>query len=157
NRAVLPLLGFVGVLMGAPARTASAAGPEDKVTPWVMDKTSGGATAEFIVVMARQADLNPARLMPTKGAKGKFVYDTLWSTAQSSQAALLAELKARGIEHRSFYVVNALWVKGNRALVLELAARSDVARIEGNPVIRNILPAPEGPAPDSPNVVEPGI
>ena len=155
NRAVLPTLGFV--LLGALALPASAAGPQDKVTPWVMDKTSGGATAEFIVVMAQKADLNPARLMPSKAAKGRFVYDTLWNTAQTSQAALVSELRTRGVEFRAFYVVNALWVKGDRALVMELAARSDVARIEGNPVIQNVLPAPEGPAPDSPTAIEPGI
>jgi subtilisin family serine protease len=38
-----------------------------------------------------------------------------------------------------------------------LAARPEVARIEGNPVIRNVLPQPEGPANEAPQVVEPGI
>jgi serine protease AprX len=153
HRAVLPALAFA--FLAAPA--AMAAKPEDKITPWVLEKTASGATAEFIVVLVPQADLAPARVLPTKAAKGRFVRDALWSTAQGSQGPLLAELQARGVEHRAFYVINAVWVKGDRALVLALAARPDVARIEGNPVIRNVLPQPEAPANEAPNVVEPGI
>jgi subtilisin family serine protease len=88
--------------------------------------------------------------------KGRFVRDALWNTAQATQGPLLADLQARGVEHRAFYIVNAVWVKGDRALVMDLAARPDVARIEGNPRIQNILPQPEGPA-EAPQAVEPGI
>jgi subtilisin family serine protease len=152
---MLPLL-TLAVLAG-PSGAYAAERPEDKVMPWVMERTAGGATAEFLVVLTAQADLSPARSLPTKAAKGRFVRDALWSTAQGSQGPLLAELRARGIEHRAFYVINAVWVKGDRALVLALAARPEVARIEGNPAIRNVLPQPEGPANEAPNVVEPGI
>jgi serine protease AprX len=156
QRAVLPLLGFA--LLAGAASTASAAKPEDKIMPWVMEKTEAGATAEFIVVLAQQADLTPARLMVTKQAKGQFVRDTLWNTAQSSQGPILAELKAKGVEHRAYYIVNMIWVKGDRALVLALAQRPDVARIEGNPVIRNVLPQPEpAAAAEVPHIIEPGI
>ena len=41
------------------------------------------------------------------------------------------------IEHRSFYIVNAILVKGSREVAQALAARPDVARIEGNPQIQN--------------------
>jgi serine protease AprX len=108
-------------------------------------------------VLAAKADLAPARLMATKAAKGQFVRDRLWDTALASQAPVLALLRARGVEHRAFYVVNAIWVKGGRALVMELAARADVERIEGNPVIRNVLPQPESPAGEVPLAIEPGI
>jgi serine protease AprX len=155
HRAVLPVLAFAFLAAAAPS--ATAASPADKVAPWVLEKTASGATAEFIVVLAPKADLAPARALATKAAKGRFVRDALWSTAQGSQGPLLAELQARGVEHLAFYIVNAVWVKGDRALVLELAARPDVARIEGNPVIRNVLPQPEPPATETPNVIEPGI
>jgi len=155
NRAVLPVLALA--FLAGPSPSAMAATPEDKVMPWVMAKTANGATAEFIVVLAPKANLTGSRLMPTKAAKGQFVRDALWSTAQSSQAPLLSDLRSRGIEHRSFYIVNAVWVKGDRALVMELAARPEVERIEGNPVIQNVLPQPEGPANEAPHAVEPGI
>src|ERR1041385_8235242 len=54
-----------------------------------------------------------------------------------------------------------LWVKGDLGLALELAARSDVARVEGNPVIHNVdnpLPVTRiTNQPDVPNTVEPGV
>src|SRR5262249_35473594 len=52
-------------------------------------------------------------------------------------------LDARGVEYRSFYLVNAILVKGDRDLARLLAARPDVRRIDGNPVMRQELPKPE--------------
>jgi subtilisin family serine protease len=155
HRAVLPALAFAFLAGHAPS--AAAASPQDKVASWVLEKTADGATAEFIVVLAPKADLAPARALVTKAAKGQYVRDALWDTAQSSQGPLLAELRARGVEHRAFYVVNAVWVKGDRALVMDLAARPEVDRIEGNPVIHNVLPPEEGPAAESTLAIEPGI
>jgi serine protease AprX len=137
-RAVLPLLAFA--LLAGPSEARAAAKPEDKVLPWVMEKTAGGATAEFLVVLTAQADLNHARLLTTKSAKGWAVRNALWETAQATQGPLLAELRARGVEHRPYYIVNMVWVKGDRALLMDLAARPDVAVIEGNPVVHNDLP-----------------
>ena len=62
--------------------------------------------------MADQADLTPARALADKAAKGRFVYDTLYQQAQQSQAGVLALLSARGVPHRSYYIVNAVWVRG---------------------------------------------
>ena len=42
-------------------------------------------------------------------------------------------LKSNSIEHRSFYIVNMIWVKGNLDVAVTLASRSDVGRIDGNP------------------------
>jgi subtilisin family serine protease len=151
-RAVFPLVTLA--VLSAPL--AAHAAPADKIAPWVMEHTAGGGSAEFLVVLEAQADLGPARALAGKAAKGRFVRDTLWNLAQATQGPLLAELKARGVEHQAFYIVNAVWVKGDRALALDLAARPDVARIEGNPRIQNILPAPEGQQ-EAPQAVEPGI
>ncbi len=154
HRAVLPLLTIT--LLAGPLGALAQARPEDKVAPWVMENTAGGRTAEFLVVLEAQADLGPARALAGKAVKGRFVRDALWNTAQATQGPLLADLQARGVEHRAFYIVNAVWVKGDRALVMDLAARPDVARIEGNPRIQNILPQPEGPE-EAPQAAEPGI
>jgi subtilisin family serine protease len=154
HRAALPLLTLA--LLAGPLGALAQAKPEDKIAPWVIEKTAGGAVAEFLVVLNAQADLGPARALAGKAAKGRFVRDALWNIAQSTQGPLLADLQARGVEHRAFYIVNAVWVKGDRALALELAARPDVARIDGNPRIQNILPQPEA-AKEAPQAVEPGI
>src|SRR5262245_60901696 len=104
-----------------------------KLTPWVLDKTASGATAEFLVVMADRADISAAESLSTKAAKGRFVYDTLFRHAQQTQRDVLALLEARGVPHRSYYIVNAIWVRGDRALALELAARPEVGQVIGNP------------------------
>jgi serine protease AprX len=145
------------------AGQALAAGPEDKVTTWVLQRTSTGAQAEFLVVMADQADLTPADALATKAAKGRFVYDTLYQRARQSQAGVLSLLSSRGIPHRSYYIVNSVWVRGDRALALELAARADVARVVGNPEVRVDLPRPdpgtveESTGGEVPELVEEGI
>ncbi|MFN7960123.1 MAG: S8 family serine peptidase [Thermoanaerobaculia bacterium] len=150
----------------APALGAQAPAASAKIDPWVLENTRAGAEAEFLVVLARQADLSAAAKLKSKEAKGRYVYDTLMKTARESQAPLLADLSARGVEHRSFYLVNAVWVKGDRSLAFSLAGRPDVARIDGNPVMRQALPEPEPPqplefnpdwTPDAITTVEPGI
>jgi serine protease AprX len=136
-----------------------------KIAPWVLEHTANGQQAEFFVVLADQADLSPAANLPTKTEKGRFVFQTLFEKAQSTQGPILQWLSERNIEHRSFYIVNAILVKGDRQIADALAARPDVARVEGNPRIKNNLPQP-GPVEESPlqprgpaipAAIEPGI
>ena len=132
-----------------------------KIAPWVLEHTSGGKEAEYLIVLADQADLKGAEALSTKQEKGRYVRDILWEKAQRTQAPILNLLRERKVEYRSFYIVNMIWVKGDVNLAFALAARPDVSRIEGNPVIRNV----QHPLPvekisyqaDVPNTVEPGI
>ena len=60
--------------------------------------------------------------------------------------------------YQPFYIVNAILVRGDRALVDELAQRPDVLRIEGNPVIHNDIPEPAQIAETAgPDAIEWGI
>jgi subtilisin family serine protease len=128
----------------------------------VVEHTANGQQAEFMVVLADQADLSAAPTMRTKTEKGRYVYDTLRNKSEATQGPILRWLRERGLEHRSFYVVNAVLVKGTREIAEALAARPDVARIEGNPHVKNFLPQP-GPVsgapsqPGAPTTIEPGI
>ncbi len=131
----------------APGNFAQAQPGAGKIDPWVFENTRAGAEAEFLVVLAEQADLSGAAALRGKLAKGHFVYQALMKTAQETQGPLLAELELRGAEYRSFYLVNAIWVKGDRGLALALAARADVARIDGNPEMRQAIPEPHEPLP----------
>ena len=121
----------------------TSAGIASKIKPWVDANTANGRSAEFFIVLKAKADLSPAFKMSTKAERGKFVFKTLYETAQKSQAPLKQLLKARGIKFQSFYLVNSLLVKGDWALVNEMAARDDVSSIDGNPIIHNDLPKPE--------------
>ena len=144
---------------GSPPEQAAIA---TKIAPWVMEHTANGQQAEFFVVLADQADLSGAAALPTKNEKGRYVYDALWNKSQATQGPILQWLSERGLEHQSFYIVNAILVKGSREIAEALAARPDVARVEGNPHIQNSLPQP-GPAADAPSqpgapaTIEPGI
>jgi serine protease AprX len=133
-----------------------------KIAPWVLERTANGENAEFFVVLADQADLRPAAALATKAEKARYVYDALWNKSQATQGAILQWLRERGIEHRSFYIVNAMFVKGSLEIAEALAARPDVARVEGNPQIKNILPQPDAAVkaasqPKNPATIEPGI
>src|SRR5881397_1473175 len=115
----------------------------NKIAPWVVEHTAYGQQAEFFVVLAERADLRPAANLPTKTEKGRFVYQTLREKARTTQGPILQWLRDRHIEHQSFYIVNAILVKGTRDVAEALAARPEVARVEGNPLIHNNLPQPE--------------
>src|SRR6266705_1676014 len=132
-----------------------------KIAPWVSEHTANGQQAEFLVVLADQADVHAASALRTKQEKGRYVRDALWNKAQVTQGPVLQWLREHKVEYRSFYIVNVIWVKGTADVALALAARSDVARVEGNPQIRNHpnpLPHVDAPAqPDAPATIEQGI
>lgn len=160
------LAALAAILAIAPSRAVNPPHSDQtlivsKIAPWVIDHTAGGKQAEFLVVLADQADFSAAYSLTTKLEKGRYVRDVLWNKAQATQGPIIELLKQRGVEYRSFYIVNMLWVKGNFGLALDLATRPDVARIEGNPVIHNVenpLPVTRiTNQPDVPNTVEPGV
>ncbi len=133
-----------------------------KIAPWVMEHTANGQQAEFFVVLTDQAGLHQAASLQTKAEKGRFVYNTLLNKAHATQGPILQWLRERGLEYRSFYIVNMILVKGTREIAAELAARPDVARVEGNPHIQNHFPQPQAveeapPSLQRPATIEPGI
>ena len=141
------------------AAVSSPPSAATKIAPWVTGHTANGQQAEFFVVLADQADLSQAANLQTKAEKGRYVYNALLNKAQTTQGPILQWLRDRAIEHQSFYIVNAILVKGNRQIAETLAARPDVARVEGNPSIHNDLPQPGriDEAPSRPAMIEPGI
>src|SRR5436189_5118296 len=160
------VIAAVGAI-AAPRAARQGAGPvsrmtTDKIAPWVMEHTANGQRAEFFVVLADQADLSQAANLHTKAEKGRYVYNTLLNKAQATQGPILQWLRERSIEHQSFYIVNAVLVKGTLQVAEALAARPEVARVEGNPHIQNNLPQP-GPVEEAPAYLqrpeasEPGI
>ena len=142
---------------GSPAR--------GKIDPWVLERTAGDQVAEFIVVLGEQADLSPAAQLPDRASKARFVRDALYAKAQATQAPLLAWLDAQGVPHRTFYIVNAVLVTGSLAIAEAVAARSDVARIDGNPELPNLQPVELTPeeleaaarSALAPQAIEPGV
>ncbi|MHB1132399.1 MAG: S8 family serine peptidase [Chloroflexota bacterium] len=95
---------------------------------------------QFFVIMKEQSDLSAASAMADRTERVRFVYTTLTSSAQNSQAGIRELLTNLRVPHRSYYLVNALEVDGGPLLRAYLAARPEVARVLDNPRLR---PLPE--------------
>lgn len=101
---------------------------QNKVDASVLSKASTGET-EFLIYMDKQADLSGAEALLSKEAKGEYVYRQLTEIAQATQPVVRQTLQSFGTEFRSFWVTNAIWAKGNLAVVQALALRPEVGYI----------------------------
>lgn len=159
---VLVLAALVLAVRAAPAEPPTgvpSAAMVAKIAPWVLSASERGGDVPVLVLLSAQADLSKAAALPSKDEKGRFVTEALRKTALESQGPLLERLRQHGVPHRSFFVVNAVAVTAGRDLVLELASRADVGRVEGDARVAVDLPKP-GPGAfrgDSVAAVEPGI
>jgi len=142
---LLVLLAFAGRAAAMAAETGAAW--QGKVEAGLLTAADAG-DVEFLVVLAEQADLEPARHLQGKAARGRFVVETLTRLAARSQAPLLADLAAADVPHRSFWLINLLWVRGDDTVLEDLARRSDVARIRADTPFRieDLHPSAEPPA-----------
>jgi serine protease AprX len=155
---LLALLSFAAT----PSRVPNQSAAVGKIAPWVLEQTANGKQAEFLVVLVDQADLKGAQALKKKEEKGRYVRDALWNKAQATQGPILRWLRERKIAHRSYYIVNMIWVKASFDVAQALAARPDVLRIEGNPQVRNAIPEPSSVTqssaqPEATNTIEAGI
>jgi subtilisin family serine protease len=93
----------------------------------------------FMVVMAEQADVSGAYLLPAKVDKTRHVYEQLRATAARSQAPVIEALRAQGYTVRPFLISNELLVErpaGAKsttpepaAVIAQLLDRADVAGV----------------------------
>ena len=137
KRAVRRLLwlALVGLLVAAPAaiaappQAAPEPGPLAPIDPYLFELIKAEGQARFDVVLKLQADLSGAAQISGKVAKGEYVYHALTAVAAETQAPLIQALKAHGTSYRSFWIQNMVRVWGGTDLLLEIAARPDVAAI----------------------------
>ncbi len=140
-------------LLFAPSTPANAAPWQSKVEPWVLETAAQGAT-EFLVMLREQADLSPAARLATKAERGKFIYQALTAAAGHSQPPVIAALQKMGAEYRSYWVVNAIWVRGDLSVIATLAQRPDVAHLYANPEVKLDAPHEEAVAATLPEGIE---
>ena len=128
-------------LLSAAINPASAA-PDSRVAPEVWAQLDARGQADVIIQLP-QPDLSPAYALPDKSARGRWVYETLRTAAQRSQAPLLAELNQAGASYQQFWAVNAIRVKVDEHLLARLLQYSQVQRIVANRAFRGVAPQPE--------------
>ncbi|WP_369370482.1 carboxypeptidase regulatory-like domain-containing protein [Promicromonospora sp. Populi] len=115
----------------APTTTKTvAADPDEKFTDFAREMLTERKTADFWVVLAEEADLSAAKNIADWDERGQYVYDTLTSTAKTSQASLVKELDAADADYESFWISNRILVEdGTLELADELAASAKVEQI----------------------------
>jgi subtilisin family serine protease len=133
------------LLLSATVPVALGADPS-RLDPRLLEElaASPGETS-FLVFLNAQADLSAAGTLPDRTARGQWVYQTLRSVAEGSQARLRADLDAWGMPYHPFFIVNALRVTGDEALARKLAARPEVARVVADPAFDGLDDPPPGP------------
>jgi subtilisin family serine protease len=124
----------------APLSAAAHRRQGAQVHPDVWEALETEEEVQVLILLRQQADLSDADALRTKEEKGRYVYEALWTVAEESQRGLRSALDANGIEHQSFYIVNAIKAQADNALVNSLAARQDVAKILPNRQIQGVPP-----------------
>jgi subtilisin family serine protease len=110
----------------------------------------------MFIVLKDQADVSSAANINVYSERRAYVYQTLVSQANKSQAGLRRDLANLGIAYKPYYLVNAIEVTGSPFVRLWLLSRPEVDRILDSPVLRPlpaIPPAASGSedAPDQPD------
>ena len=137
---------------------------QSRVDPSVIEQAAAGPV-EFIVFLKEQAELSGIDSSWTKAEKGEYVYQKLTEVALDTQQPILSALQdlektsQTPMEHREFWVANAIWVRADPKILQTLAERRDVAHIFANPHVRlDVQETPASPiGPASPQAIEANI
>ncbi len=120
------------LLLTTSVRSAARPDPDSKINRWLIDafvKSSDG-TAPFFIVFRDRTPLSAAHRITDWEARGRFVVESLETTATRSQNGVRGYLDARGIEFTPFWVVNQIYIpSGTLELARDLARRPEVAAI----------------------------
>jgi len=111
---------------------------QSKVDSWLFNQvsTSEDTKVEFLVYLAEQADLRAAGRKTTKLEKGFYAFEHLREVAERTQKPIIDALEAHGVEYRTYWIANLVWVRGDMDVVELLAKLPDVERIYGNPKVK---------------------
>ncbi|KGN32434.1 hypothetical protein N798_07380 [Knoellia flava TL1] len=142
------------------ATTPSAApDPDAKLTAAVAKQLDEQKTADFWVRFADRADLRAASAEKDWAKRGVAVHDALRKQADASQADVRAQLTKASIDHTSYWISNAVLVRGGtEELAKSLAANAEVSQIRETAVLELEKPERMTAASDKgTNAVEWGI
>ncbi|HEX5692776.1 MAG TPA: S8 family serine peptidase, partial [Roseiflexaceae bacterium] len=99
------------------------------VDPAVVQQVSSGQHTRFWVLLRNKANLSTAARAPGWAARGGLVVQDLQETAARTQAGVRALLDGRHVQYRPFWIVNAIEVTGDQALLTALESLPEVAAI----------------------------
>jgi subtilisin family serine protease len=119
---------LTGTLAASPVPAPATPGPAP-YDPHILEIIEAEGEAEFYVVLKEQAHLSGAADLGSKEARGWFVYDALTEVADRTQGPIISTLAAEGATFQPFWIQNMIRVRGDKDLLLQMAARPDVAEI----------------------------
>ena len=102
---------LLALLLLTPTITQGQAGPDARVDAAVWAQLNAQNTADVLIFLSPRPDLTPARRIMNKTERGQWVYDTLRAAARAGQAPIKAELQRMGLDYRSYWIANAVWVR----------------------------------------------
>ncbi|GGO83906.1 S8 family serine peptidase [Wenjunlia tyrosinilytica] len=150
---LIPLAGGTALARTAPIDNDRPTAAERKIEPKLLDRLEDGKKSVFWVYLDSAADLDAASKAKTKADKARSVYKAEREHAERTQKGLLKTLEQAGVEHTSYWIVNAVRVVGGEAIADKLARRSEVAHIDAEDRVR--IPEPlDGRTENTTNAVE---
>lgn len=128
---------FLGLLLSFLPQVISAQSTANaKIDSALLARFASNQTAEFLIIMQVQAAITePAARIKNELEKTRFVYKELRQVSEQTQGNVRRLLDEHQAPNQPFWIINALWAKGNLQLIEQLAALPEVARIEDNPVM----------------------
>ncbi len=158
---ILGLAGVAATPRGVPGPAVAYAEKIDKEVAAALAAAPNDKVAVF-ALLNEQADLSAASAIEDWDARGWAVYNTLSATAERTQPAVLAALQrfeasGQALEVKSFWIVNLISLRGDRATIEALAALPQVKQIIPPMKLEQPQPVDSAPASQAPEAVEWGV
>lgn len=87
------------------------------------------AEAEYIVILKDKLVFNQPLPFQSKNEKGNYVYQALLKHAEKTQRPIIKLLNGHDVEFQAFFIINAIKVKSDKSLMMDLAALPAVEQI----------------------------
>ncbi len=146
------------ILLLTPAIARGQAGPDARVDADVWAQMDAQGAADVLIFLSPTPDLSPARLIMDKAERGRWVVDALRAAAREGQAPIKAELQRMGLDYRSYWIANAIWVRVDRRQLRRLLQAPNVVSVALDRPYRIIEPFPAEPfSAQSPQNIEWGV
>ena len=140
-RRILALSSLLILILILTLQNPSQALPDPRVAPAVWRQLDARGQVDVLLRFS-QPDLSPAASLPTKTARGQWVYAVLRAAALREQGPVIAQLTRMGLPYQRFWVVNAIQVRITREQLAQLLTFPQIQRVSPNQPFRLEMPSP---------------
>jgi subtilisin family serine protease len=111
-----------------------------KIDKFLSNQFDESEENDFLIVFDKQIRINAKTLKGTKTEKANFVFRKLIDHSKTEQKEVIKYLDKQSITYHSFYIVNAIQLKGTKEVAIKLASFENVSSIIADPYVNNNLP-----------------